>query len=67
LNDIRRKINLGKKIYIITPEQFSYWTEKKLLDTLGENASINAEVVSFNLIARRMLTEIGRESKGAAI
>ena len=63
LNEVKVKINLGQKIYIIVPEQFSYATEKKLLKTLDDSASINAEIVSFNLIARRMLTEIGRKSK----
>ena len=63
LNEVKAKSNLDQQIYIITPEQFSYATEKKLLKALGRNASINAEVVSFNRIARRMLTEIRRKNK----
>ena len=63
LNEVKDRINLGQKIYVIVPEQFSYAAEKKLLKTLEETSCINAEVISFNLIARRMLTEIGRKSK----
>lgn len=58
-NEIKRIINNKEKIYIITPEQFSYSAEKKLLETLNETASINAEVLSFNRIANRVFTEVG--------
>ena len=39
LNQIKDEINLGQKIYIITPEQFSYVTEKKLLQAIRESSS----------------------------
>ena len=58
LNEVKKKIDLGKKIYIITPEQFSYVTEKKLLDSLQKSSVLSAEVVSFDLLARRNLTEV---------
>ena len=48
-----------QKIYIIVPEQFSYATEKRLLETLEENASIKAEVISFKRLAHRIFTEVG--------
>jgi len=48
------------------PEQFSYATEKKLIKALGGKASINAEVINFNLIAYRMLTEVRRKNKNPA-
>ncbi|MCL2355034.1 MAG: hypothetical protein FWC68_04085 [Oscillospiraceae bacterium] len=67
LNDISEKINLGKKIYVIVPEQFSYGSEKRLLQAMGETAVINAEVVSFNQIAHRMQVEVRRKSKNAFI
>lgn len=53
------KENLAKKIYIIVPEQFSYATEKRLLETLEEKASINAEVISFKRLAYRIALEVG--------
>jgi len=58
-NEIKQNINKEEKIYIITPEQFSYSAEKKLLGTLDSRASINAEVLSFNRIANRVFTEVG--------
>lgn len=57
--EIKKIKNIKEKIYIITPEQFSYSTEKKLLEILDENATINVEVISFNRIANRIFTEVG--------
>jgi len=56
-NDLQK--NLAQKIYIIVPEQFSYATEKRLLETLEEDASIKAEVISFKRLAHRIFTEVG--------
>ena len=50
--------NLTQKIYIIVPEQFSYATEKRLLETLEYGASVRAEVISFKRLAHRIFTEI---------
>ena len=64
-HEIKEKLNsnLAQKIFIIVPEQFSYVTEKKLLDTLDENASINAEVISFKRLAYRVSQEVGGINK----
>ena len=61
--EIKRLINCGKKIYIITPEQFSFTAEKKLLETLGNSAVLNAEVLTFNRMAYRVLSEVGGTAK----
>lgn len=58
-NKVRDNINLKNKIYIITPEQFSYSAEKELLNSLECNSAINAEVISFNRIAHRVALEVG--------
>ena len=58
-NEIKEKINDGKKIYIITPEQFSFTAEKKLLETLENKAVLNAEVLTFNRMAYRVRSEVG--------
>lgn len=50
-----------EKIYIVTPEQFSFNAEKKLLDTLETNSVINAEVLSFNRMAQRVLKELNNK------
>ena len=58
-NEIKNNIKNKEKIYIITPEQFSYSAEKKLLEEINTNASVNAEVISFNRVANRVFTEVG--------
>lgn len=57
LNEIKEKINKPNKIYMITPEQFSYMQERKMLDTLNENAVIHAEVLTFARMAYRVFGE----------
>ena len=47
------KNSADKKIYIITPEQFSFTAEKRLLDTLVEGATLRCEVISFERMAYR--------------
>jgi len=58
-NEINEKIKNkeNKKIYIITPEQFSFTAEQKLME--GKKSIINAEVVTFNRLAYRVINEIG--------
>lgn len=56
-NDIKNKIKSENKIYIITPEQFSFTAEKRLLDTLEEGAVLKVEVLSFERMAYRVINE----------
>lgn len=53
------KENKDKKIYIITPEQFSYSMERRLLENLENKVSLHAEVLSFRRLASRIFTEVG--------
>ena len=63
-DEIKEKVkNQAQKIYIIVPEQFSYATEKKLLDTLDEGIALNAEVISFKRFAYRINNEVGQNSR----
>ena len=57
--EINKKIKNGEKnkIYIITPEQFSFTAEKKIME--NKKAVINAEVITFNRMAYRVANEIG--------
>lgn len=60
-NDINKKINIENvknKIYIITPEQFSFTAEKKLINTLKEGATTNVEVLSFQRMAYKIIKEL---------
>ena len=58
-NDIEKIMKDGakEKIFIITPEQFSFTAEKKLME--NKKAIINAEVITFNRMAHRVLNEVG--------
>ena len=59
-NEIAEKIKQGKrKIYIITPEQFSFTAEKKLLDSIDAPSVVSAEVLTFNRMAYRVMKEVG--------
>ena len=61
-NEIAQKLEkqIHKKIYIVTPEQFSFTAEKKLLESIGTNAVLDAEVLTFNRMAYRVLQELKR-------
>ena len=56
-NEINEKLKYGKKIYIVTPEQFSFTAEQKLME--NKKAVVNAEVITFNRLAYRVINEIG--------
>ena len=47
------------KIYIITPEQFSFTAENKLLAEVKEGAVLQAEVLTFARMAYRIMQETG--------
>lgn len=56
---IKELINQEQKIYIITPEQFSFTAEKNLMEVLERKAVMNAEVITFERMAFRILNEVG--------
>lgn len=58
-SEISKLIDKEKKIYVITPEQFSFTAEKKLMDSINSNSVINAEVITLSRLAYRVLQETG--------
>ena len=56
-NEVNEKLKESEKIYIITPEQFSFTAEQKLMK--NKKSVINAEVITFNRLAYRVINEIG--------
>lgn len=64
-NEIKENINLKNKVYIITPEQFSYSAEKKLLEMMTSESVIGVEVISFKRMAERVESEVGKAKKTA--
>lgn len=51
------------KIKVITPEQFSYTAEHKLLETSSSQSMISAEVITFARMAYRILGEVGKKTR----
>ena len=58
-NELKNKINEDKKIFIVTPAQFSFTAEKKLMDSMENCSVINAEVLTFERMAYRALNDVG--------
>lgn len=52
-----------ENIRVITPEQFSFTLEKKLLEFAPASSVLSAEVISFNRMAYRILEEVGGKTK----
>ena len=61
--EIAQKIKTENKILIITPEQFSFTAEKKLMDVIDTEAILNAEVVTLSRMAYRVINEIGGKTE----
>ena len=57
-----KQVSQGEKVYIITPEQFSFTAEKKLMEKINAKAVINAEVITLSRMAYRVLNEVGKEN-----
>lgn len=53
----------GNRVFVVTPEQFSFNAEKQLLDVIDSNAVINAEVLTFSRMAYRVMNENGNKLK----
>ncbi|MEG1483463.1 helicase-exonuclease AddAB subunit AddB [Clostridium sp.] len=61
LNQIREKLEDEKdtKLILLVPEQYTFHTEKKLLEVVGERGLLRAEVLSFKRMANRVFNECG--------
>ncbi|MBR6034405.1 MAG: helicase-exonuclease AddAB subunit AddB [Clostridia bacterium] len=57
--EISQRIKYEEKIYMITPEQFSFTAEQKLLNAIETESSLNAEVITFGRCANRVISEVG--------
>ena len=58
--------NYTDKAIIIVPEQFSFETEKGMLQILGNEKINNVEILSFSRIAERLLSQYGKLDKKMA-
>jgi len=58
-SEISELLKTQENILIITPEQFSFTAEKKLMQVTPNNAVINAEVITLSRMAYRVMQEVG--------
>ena len=58
-SEISKLLDKQENILIITPEQFSFTAEKKLMQVTPNNAVINAEVITLSRMAYRVMQEVG--------
>ena len=61
LNQIKKKLTNDKnnKLIMLVPDQYTFQTEKKLLEYIGEKALLRAEVLSFKRMATRVFDKCG--------
>lgn len=61
LNQIKKKLTNDKnnKLIMLVPDQYTFQTEKKLLEYVGEKALLRAEVLSFKRMATRIFDKCG--------
>jgi len=65
-NEAAKNCNKNSNTVIITPEQFSFTAETRLMNRIYEKtkskATLNAEVITFNRMAYRVLNEVLRNA-----
>lgn len=61
-SEISKLLDTQENILVITPEQFSFTAEKKLMQVSNKNAVINAEVITLSRMAYRVMQEVGNEN-----
>ena len=54
---------VADKVIIIVPEQFSFETEKGMLQLLGNEKINNVEILSFSRLGERLLSQYGKLDK----
>lgn len=64
-DELKRCILRDDKVTLIVPEQFSFYTEKTILELLGDRGADKVEVVSFSFLAKNLLKKYGLNSKKA--
>jgi ATP-dependent helicase/nuclease subunit B len=61
LDEIKRKLESGSsnKLVMLVPEQFSFQSERNLLNTVGATGIVKAEVLSFRKLCQRVFDKCG--------
>ena len=56
--DLRNKIDTGKSIYLIVPEQSNLTAEKRLFEYTSKTTLLNTEVLTLSRMATRVFDEL---------
>ncbi len=64
-NKIKELAEKGESAVLIVPEQYSFHTEKTMLEMLGAKGADSVEVLSFSFLAQKLLKKYGVNSKPA--
>ena len=61
LEQVQKNINSDKsnKLIILVPDQYTFQSEKKLMDIVGEKSLLRTEVLSFKRMANRVFDSCG--------
>ncbi|MCD2345308.1 helicase-exonuclease AddAB subunit AddB [Clostridium guangxiense] len=61
IESINKRVNDGgdKPLIFIVPEQFSFQSEKNILNVIGERAALRVKVLSFKRLAYKVFNEVG--------
>lgn len=65
IDQIKKKIENGddNKLVLIVPEQFTFQTENRMLEEIGEGYVLKAEVLSFKRLAYKVFNSCGGSTK----
>ena len=65
INQIKKLIDSDKekKIILLVPEQYTFTTENKVLNHIGERAALNTHVLSFRTMCQKVFEECGGRVK----
>ena len=63
IRQIKNKIENSNKLVLIVPEQFTFQTENRMLEEIGEKYVLKAEVLSFKRLAYKVFNSCGGSDK----
>lgn len=62
-NIIAEKVNAGENVILVVPEQFSFESEKAIIELLGAKKAAAMKIFSFSSLAKRILDEYSPDRK----
>ena len=62
-NIIAEKVNSGEDVILMVPEQFSFESEKAMIELLGAKKTAEMKIFSFSSLAKKILNEYAPDRK----